>query len=142
MSRELLLVIHLAGVISWMAGILYLIRLFVYHSNETHHVVKERFVLMERRLYRGICVPAMIISALAGIGLVLKNSDYFLSSFWFRAKVTLVLALIFITLLSGRYRRKFEEDLNNQRGHVFFRVLNEIPTLLMIIILYLVFFRP
>jgi len=131
---------HLVAVISWMAGILYLIRLFVYHANESEAIVKSRFVIMERRLYRIITMPAMGVSLLLGI-IMLMMSPALLRQPWMHAKLFLVVLLMGVTHYAGRIRKKLEEGTLPQTEK-FFRVLNEVPTVLMILIVLLVIVRP
>ncbi|MBI4042029.1 MAG: CopD family protein [Deltaproteobacteria bacterium] len=135
------LVVHLAAVISWMAGLLYLIRLFVYHAQEKEEVVKDRFIVMERRLYKIITMPAMGAALLSGILLIAANAHYYLKAGWLHKKLVLVFIMIGVTHYAGALRRKFEAG-TVQKSHVYFRVLNEVPTLLMILILILVVFKP
>lgn len=137
---RVLLAIHLIGVISWMAGILYLIRLFVYHAEETEDVVKERFKLMEMRLYRIITVPAMGLAIVMGLAMILLSPGL-LGERWFQCKLVLGISLALITFACGRFVRHF------LIGHVYmhpryFRILNEIPTLIMIVIVLLAILRP
>ena len=134
------LAFHVIAVISWMAGILYLFRLFVYHAQETEAVVKERFSLMERKLYRIITFPAMWVSLFLGAAMV-GLQPFLLETHWFHFKLFLVLLLIATTLWAG----KVHADLVAQRCNISsktFRFLNEVPTLLMIGIVLLVILKP
>ncbi|MDH4225805.1 MAG: CopD family protein [Deltaproteobacteria bacterium] len=133
--------IHIMGVISWMAGLLYLFRLYVNHALETEPVVMERFVGMERRLWKAITVPAAWISGLTGAGMILMEPCHFLAQGWLSVKLLLVGGLLFSHFLAGHYRKKFLTPPMG-RSHVFFRVWNEVPTLLMILIVLLVEFQP
>ncbi len=135
-----LLAVHIIAVISWMAGILYLIRLFVYHAAETENIVKLRFTVMERRLYQFITLPAMCAATGLGFVMVAMNPGLMRES-WMQLKLALAVALIFITVRAGRYIGQFEAK-SVTRGHQFFRILNEIPTLIMILIVFLVILRP
>lgn len=141
MTRELLLTIHLIAIISWMAGILYLIRLFVYHAEETNEIVKQRFAVMERRLYLFITMPSMLVAFIAGISLIYINPAL-MQGKWLHTKLLLVLILAGVTGFSNRYRKNFLKDNAKIPTGKFFRIFNEIPTLLMIIIIYLVIYRP
>lgn len=135
-----ILAIHIIAVISWMAGILYLFRLFVYHAEETEAVVKARFCVMEGRLYRFILVPAMVVTVLAGGGMVALKPELLLQP-WLHLKILLVFGLIGMSL----YALKILEDLKEGTCRISskkFRVLNEVPTLLMICIVFLVILRP
>lgn len=135
-----LLALHLIGVISWMAGILYLFRLFVYHAAETEAVVKSRFVVMERRLYKYITVPAMLFSLVFGLLMLMANPGL-MKQPWIHAKLTLVFLLMGYTGFGGRFRRQLENGSCgvSEKG---FRWLNEVPTLFMVLIVFLAIVKP
>lgn len=135
-----LLCVHIIGIISWMAGILYLFRLFVYHCEETESVVKARFTVMERKLYRYITLPAMIVSVLAGLGM-LALAPALLSQGWLHAKLLLVFALILTTGYASTIHKNLVEN-NNQLSSKQLRLLNELPTLLMVFIVIFVIIKP
>lgn len=118
-----------------MAGILYLIRLFVYHAAETESVVKDRFNIMEKRLYRYITFPAMISSVVFGVAMISINTSLLFRS-WLQLKIIFVLLLIICTLYSGKIVKEFKNSSCNHSER-FFRFFNEIPTLLMIAIVFL-----
>ena len=132
--------LHIIAVISWMAGMLYLPRLFVYHCEaETGSKQSETFKVMERRLLRAIINPAMIVTWLAG--LYLAWSGYWFSAGWLHGKLLLVLVLSGVHGFFARWVRDFAAD-RNQRSQKFYRIINEVPTLLMIIIVILVVVKP
>jgi protoporphyrinogen IX oxidase len=132
--------LHIVAVISWMAGMLYLPRLFVYHSAaEVGSKQSETFKLMERRLLKVIINPAMIITWLAGIYLAWAGHWY--TSGWLGAKLLLVLALSAIHGFFARCVRAFADD-RNPYDQKFYRVINEVPTVLMILIVILVTVKP
>jgi len=132
--------LHVISIIAWMAGLLYLPRLFVYHcAAETGSVQSETFKVMERRLLRAIMTPAMILAWITG--LVLAWQAGFFVNGWFHLKLTLVLALSASHGYMTRCVRTFAADAN-QRSHRFYRVLNEIPTLLMLVIVVAVIVKP
>ncbi|HJP69686.1 MAG TPA: protoporphyrinogen oxidase HemJ [Sphingomicrobium sp.] len=132
--------LHVIAVIAWMAGMLYLPRLFVYHCEaEVGSKQSETFKVMERRLLRGIINPAMILTWVAGLWLVIESGHY--RSPWMHAKFTLVLILSALHGLFVRWTRQFAED-RNARSQRFYRVVNEIPALLMIGIVILVVVKP
>ncbi len=139
MSYRILLSLHLVAVISWMAGILYLIRLFVYHAGETESVVKQRFKVMEYRLYRYITFPAMIAAYLFG-GAMLYLQPVLLAQSWMQVKLFCVLLMTIATLFSGKQVVQFSNDANSY-SEKFYRVFNELPTLLMIAIVFLVILK-
>ena len=132
--------LHLLALISWMAGILYLPRLFVYHVDaERGSKQSETFKIMERRLLKGIMNPAMIVTWVTGL-YVAYVFGYFAMP-WLHAKLTLVVLLSgFHGWLVGRVRA-FAED-RNDKSAVFYRAMNEVPTLLMIGIVILVVVKP
>jgi putative membrane protein len=132
--------LHVIAVIAWMAGMLYLPRLFVYHCEaEPGSKQSETFKVMERRLLKAIINPAMIATWLLGLWLVWYSGFY--RSGWMHAKFALVLALSAVHGLFVRYVRDFAED-RNRRPQRFFRLINEAPTILMIVIVVLVVVKP
>jgi putative membrane protein len=131
---------HVISVIAWMAALLYLPRLMVYHAESAVGSDKsETFKVMERRLLRGIATPAMIASW--GFGLWMAWLIGAWSDGWFHAKLACVLALTAYHVMLARYVRAFAED-RNQRPARFFRLINEVPTLLMIAIVIFVIVKP
>lgn len=133
---------HIIAVIAWMAGLLYLPRLFVYHADVPAGSERsEMLKVMERRLLRGIMNPAMIAVFVFG-GLLLAIPGVVAGGrFWWHAKLALVLALAVMHMMMGTWRKAFEED-RNAHPPKFFRIVNEIPTVLMIAIVILVVVRP
>jgi protoporphyrinogen IX oxidase len=141
MTYTLVKSLHIVAVISWMAGLLYLYRLYVNHRAEAEAVVQERFRGMERRLWRGITVPAAWVAVLSGASMIALRGCVFASQGWLSAKLLLAVGLLAMHFLAGRYRRAFEAG-PLPRSTRWFRVLNEIPTVLMIGIVLLVEFQP
>lgn len=132
--------IHVIAVISWMAGMLYLPRLFVYHADtERGSQQSETFKVMERRLLRGIINPAMVISWAFGLWLAWKGFGF--QGGWLHAKLAAVVALSAVHGYLSAAVRKFAED-RNEKPARHWRIVNEIPTLLMIIIVVLVIVKP
>jgi putative membrane protein len=141
---DLLRALHLIAVIAWMAGLMYLPRLFVYHSLAP--VGSERdevFQVMERRLYRGIMVPSMIVVWALGLVLIVSRGglDFVVENTWFHVKLAMVVAITGNQMLYGRWLRQFA---NGQRplNHVVFRFLNELPFVLMIVAVLMVVLEP
>jgi putative membrane protein len=132
--------LHIVFIICWMAGILYLYRLFVYHAEETETVVKERFKIMEKRLLRYITMPAMLASLVFGVVMLGMNPSL-LHQPWMHAKLFFVVLLMGMTHYSGIQRKQLESGTSSKSGR-FYRILNEIPTLLMLLIVLLVIMRP
>lgn len=132
--------LHVIAVISWMAGLLYLPRLFVYHAVESiGSDVSERFKVMERKLFRFIMRPAMIVTWLAGLWLAWSSFRF--TGGWLHAKLLLVVILTIHHEFQGRWLRDFAED-KRRHTHRFFRLQNEVPTVLMIGIVILVILKP
>jgi putative membrane protein len=132
--------LHIISVIAWMAGMLYLPRLFVYHCEaEAGSKQSETFKVMERRLLKGIINPAMIVTWLAGIYLAWAGQLF--SAGWLHGKLLLVLVLSGVHGFFARCVRDFGAD-RNIRNQKFYRIINEVPTLLMIGIVILVVVRP
>ena len=133
---------HIIAVVTWFAAIFYLPRLFVYHAAAEDAVSRERFKIMERKLYRGIMTPSMMVVVVLGIWLISFNPHYYLvATHWLHAKLTLVALLIGYHFYCGHLLNVFRDD-NNQRSHVFYRWFNEIPVFLLIAIVILVVVRP
>ena len=133
--------LHLIAVISWMAGLLYLPRLFVYHADaDKGSELSETFKIMERRLLRGIMNPAMIAVFLFGGAMIWANTGL-MSGGWMHAKISFVILLTVFHHALGRWRKAFLKDENRKTAR-FFRQINEIPTVLMIAIVLLVILKP
>jgi putative membrane protein len=136
---------HIIAVIAWMAGMLYLPRLFVYHGvAETGSVQSETFKVMERRLLRAIINPAMVATWVFGLWLAWLGPDSrygWFASGWLWAKIILVLGLSAVHGLLARWRKDFAHD-RNRHSHKFYRIINEVPTVLMILIVLLVVLKP
>jgi protoporphyrinogen IX oxidase len=132
--------VHVVAVISWMAGLLYLPRLFVYHCDADRGSKQaETFKLMERRLLRGIMNPAMVVVWITGPWLAWQASVY--ADGWLLAKFALVVVLTGYHHALGGWRKAFAED-RNRRDARFYRLMNEVPTLIMVAIVVLVVVKP
>jgi protoporphyrinogen IX oxidase len=132
--------LHIIAVISWMAGMLYLPRLFVYHCGaEVGSKQSETFKVMERRLLKAIINPAMVVTWLAG--LYLAYAGHFFSASWFHGKLLLVVLLSGVHGYFSRWVKDFAAD-KNTRNERFYRIINEVPTVLMIGIVILVVVKP
>lgn len=133
---------HVIAIIAWMAGLLYLPRLFVYHAGAPKgSELSETFKVMERRLLRFITTPAMIASWVLGLWLAFGGVIDWSADGWFHLKLALVIALSAFHGLLVKWTRDFAED-RNGRSARFYRIANEVPTLLMIAIVILVVVRP
>ena len=134
--------LHLIAVISWMAGLLYLPRIFVYHAETVENKSQsETFKLMEKRLYFYIMNPAMILSWVFGILLIHSQGILSLALLWMKIKIGLVIVLTGYHFYLLAILRDFQID-NNSKSSKFFRIINEAPTLLLIIIIFVVVFKP
>ncbi|MTI43974.1 putative membrane protein [Roseibium hamelinense] len=131
---------HVISIIAWMAAILYLPRLFVYHvSAEVGSVQSETFKIMERRLLKAIMTPAMIASWVFGLWVAVESGAF--SQGWFHAKLLLVVLMSAAHGYLAGCVRKFANDQNTKTAK-FYRVLNELPTVLMVVIVILVIVKP
>ena len=137
--------IHLIAVISWMAGLLYLPRIFVYHSeavaNNKSEDLMSAFKVMERRLFIYIMNPAMIVSWIFGVLLVHTIGTDNLSSLWLQLKLLFVIILTMYHFFLFQRLRKFTEN-NNSYSPRFYRIINEIPTVILIVIVFIIVFKP
>ena len=134
--------LHLIAVISWMAGLLYLPRIFVYHAETKENIGQsETFKLMEKRLYFYIMNPAMVLSWIFGILLIHSQGIISLDLLWMRIKLGLVIILTAYHFYLLAVLKDFQSD-NNTKSSKFFRIINEVPTILLIIIIFVVIFKP
>ncbi len=132
---------HIISVIAWMAGVLYLPRLFVYHTeSDRGSKQSETFKIMERRLLKAIITPAMIASWVFGLILAYYVVDWSEAG-WFHLKLLLVVAMSGFTGFLARWTREFAED-RNTHSQRFYRIANEVPTLLMIVVVILAVVKP
>ena len=134
--------LHLIAVISWMAGLLYLPRIFVYHAETSNNEDKSNtFKIMERRLFIYIMNPSMILSWIFGLLLIHSIGTDSFSEFWLITKLILVISLTFYHFFLFKCLKRFSEDQNKQSPK-FFRFINEVPTVLLIAIIFIVVFKP
>ena len=133
--------LHLIAVISWMAGLLYLPRIFVYHSESDDMSQKRVFKTMERKLYNYIMMPAMVFSWIFGILLIHSLGFSVFEELWMQIKIIAVVILTYYHFTLGKYLNQFYLD-NNQKTSKFFRIYNEIPTLILIVVIFVVVFKP
>ena len=124
-----------------MAGLLYLPRIFVYHAETNQDTQKETFKTMERKLYNYIMMPAMLLSWLFGILLIHSLGFTIFSELWMQIKTLAVVILTYYHFTLGKYLNDFALD-NNQRSSKFFRIYNEIPTIILIVVIFVVIFKP
>jgi len=133
--------LHLISVISWMAGLLYLPRIFVYHSEALHESQKNIFKIMEKKLYNYIMMPAMLLSWLFGILLLHSITLSVLFELWMQIKLIAVIILTYYHFTLGKYLNDFAID-KNKKTSKFFRIYNEIPTIVLIVVIFTVIFKP
>ena len=133
--------LHLIAVISWMAGLLYLPRIFVYHSEADHESQKVVFKTMERKLYNYIMMPAMLLSWIFGILLIHSIGFSVFLELWMQIKTIAVIILTLYHFSLGRFLNDFAID-NNNKSSKFFRIYNEIPTIILILVVFVVIFKP
>jgi protoporphyrinogen IX oxidase len=134
--------LHLISVIAWMAGLLYLPRIFVYHvENKDKKQATDIFEVMEKRLFYYIMVPSMILTWLFGILLVFLNELEVLFQLWFQLKIILIFLLSIFNDYLGRCIYSLKNNTNTKSAK-YFRIINEIPTLLLILIVFIVVFKP
>lgn len=132
---------HIIAMVAWFAGLFYLPRLFVYHAETSDALSVQRFKIMERRLYYGIMWPAAVLTTLFGVWLLHINFDYYAHAHWMQAKLFLVLCLWGYHLTCGFFLKQFARD-QAPHGALFYRIWNEVPTLLLIGIVVLVVVKP
>ena len=134
--------LHLISVISWMAGLLYLPRIFVYHAqNNSEQIISEVFKVMEKKLFFYIMTPAMTLSWLFGLLLIHEIGFEQLGQTWMILKLAFVVLLTTYHIFLGSILNQFKLNLN-EYSHKFFRYINEIPTILLILIIFVVIFKP
>jgi putative membrane protein len=134
------LAFHIIAVICWFAALFYLPRLFVYHAMSEDEISIERFKVMQRKLYRGIANPSMIATIIFGLWLVTLVPAY-LNEIWFQLKAGLVLLLIGYHHMCLSHMKRLAED-RNDKTHVYFRIFNEVPVLILVGIVILVVVKP
>lgn len=130
--------LHIIFVVAWFAGLFYLPRLFVYHALSEDRVSRERFLLMERKLYYGIMAPAALLALVFGLWLWL---GYGIGGGWLHLKLALVAALVGFHLYCGKLLKDFQQN-RNRHSDTFYRWLNEVPALLLVAIVILAVVKP
>ena len=133
--------LHLIAVISWMAGLLYLPRIFVYHSEAIHESQKNIFKIMERKLYNYIMMPAMLLSWLFGVLLIHSLGFEIFTELWMQVKTISVIILTYYHFLLGKYLNDFAIN-GNKNSSKFYRIINEVPTIILIVVVFVVVFKP
>lgn len=135
---------HLVFIVTWFAGLFYLPRLFVYHSQvdlENDRISDKRFQVMERKLFWGIMTPGAMLTILSGVWLMLLSWEAYVQQAWLAVKLALVLALIFYHGWCGKLVADFAKQAN-RHNHVWYRWFNEVPTLSLVAIILLAVVKP
>lgn len=132
---------HIISVVTWFSALFYLPRLFVYHTTSEDQPSRERFKIMERKLYRGIATPSMIATLIFGAWLSYLSWDYYSQTGWYWCKLALVAVLMAYHHVCLIYLRQLRDD-RCTRSHVFFRWFNEFPVILLVSVVILVVVRP
>ena len=133
--------LHLIAVVSWMAVLLYLPRIFVYHAEATHESQINTFKIMERKLYNYIMMPAMLLSWLFGILLIHSLGFNIFAEMWMQIKTISVIILTYYHFLLGKYLNDFAIN-DNKKSSKFYRIINEVPTIILIVVVFVVVFKP
>jgi putative membrane protein len=133
---------HLIFMVTWFAGLFYLPRLFVYHALSSDSVSRERFKIMERKLYYGIMTPGMLLTLLFGVWMLIDYAwEIYRTSGWLHAKLALLALLVGYHVLCGKWLADFKHD-RNRYSHVYFRWMNEVPVLFLFGIVILAVVKP
>ena len=138
---QVVLALHIIFMVAWFAGLFYLPRLFVYHAEATDSISIERFKVMERRLFYGIMLPAMIFTALFGYWTMSFRWDYYSQQNWMHIKLGCVVLLWLYKAMCWYFMQKFKYD-QNRCSSTFFRFFNEVPTVFLIVIIFMVVLKP
>lgn len=133
--------LHLISLVAWFAGLFYLPRLFVYHVDALDEVSNKRFKTMERRLYYAIMWPAAIATTVFGMTLFTYNMPYYMKAGWMHSKLLLVFLLWVFHFTCGHFVKQFASD-KNKKSTKFYRIFNELPTVLLISIVMLAVVKP
>ena len=129
--------LHIIFMVTWFAGLFYLPRLFVYHAQSEDQISKDRFIIMERKLFWGIMTPGAVLTILFGVLLI----EYHGMSYWLKMKILLVFLLALYHVWCGILLEKFKAD-RNPHGHVWYRIFNEVPVIFLVLIVALVVYKP
>lgn len=132
---------HIIFMVTWFSGLFYLPRLFVYHAMATDDISIERFKIMERKLFFGITTPGMIFTVIFGLWTLSYNFSGYMQAGWMHLKLTLVFLLLIYHFYLGKLSVDFKHN-RNRHGHVFYRIINEIPVLFLAAIVILAVVKP
>ena len=129
--------LHIIFMVTWFAGLFYLPRLYVYHAQAEDQISKDRFKIMERKLFWGIMTPGAVLTVLFGVLLI----EYHGMSYWLKLKILLVFVLALYHVWCGVLLEKFKTD-SNTHSHVWYRIFNEMPVIFLVLIVALVVYKP
>ena len=129
--------LHIIFMVTWFAGLFYLPRLYVYHAQAEDQISKDRFKIMERKLFWGIMTPGAVLTVLFGVLLI----EYHGMSYWLKMKILLVFVLALYHVWCGILLEKFKTD-SNSHSHVWYRIFNEVPVIFLVLIVALVVYKP
>ena len=129
--------LHIIFMVTWFAGLFYLPRLYVYHAQAEDQISKDRFKIMERKLFWGIMTPGAVLTVLFGVLLI----EYHGMSYWLKMKILLVFVLALYHVWCGVLLEKFKTD-SNSHSHVWYRIFNEVPVIFLVLIIALVVYKP
>lgn len=132
---------HIISMVTWFSGLFYLPRLFVYHSMASDSISIERFKIMERKLYYGIATPGAILTILFGIWIISFNPQNYMHMFWLHLKLGLIFLLIVFHIYLGLLLYDFKKN-RNKHSHTFYRIMNEIPVIFLIVIVIFAIVKP
>lgn len=135
------LAFHIIFVVTWFAGLFYLPRLFVYHANAADKISVDRFCVMERKLYYYIMMPSAVLASAFGLWLLFAHASYYSQQGWMHAKLLLVMVLWIYHIYCGYLCKQFANH-KNRYSHRFYRWFNEVPSVLLIVIVILVIVQP
>ena len=129
--------LHIIFMVTWFAGLFYLPRLYVYHAQAEDQISKDRFKIMERKLFWGIMTPGGVLTVLFGVLLI----EYHGMSYWLKMKILLVFVLALYHVWCGVLLERFKTD-SNSHSHVWYRIFNEVPVIFLVLIVALVVYKP
>ncbi|ELA09463.1 hypothetical protein MOMA_03635 [Moraxella macacae 0408225] len=133
--------LHVISMVCWYAGIFYLPRLFVYHAMSDDTPSQQRFIIMERKLYRGIMTPAMLATWIFALCMLIPNWQAYQAQIWLHVKLVLVILLTIYHLSCGYFRLQLTQN-HQYKSHVFWRWFNEIPVIILVLVVGLVILKP
>ena len=129
--------LHIIFMVTWFAGLFYLPRLYVYHAQADDQISKDRFKIMERKLFWGIMTPGAVLTVLFGVLLI----EYHGMSYWLKMKILFVFVLALYHVWCGVLLERFKTD-SNSHSHVWYRIFNEVPVIFLVLIVALVVYKP